>query len=306
MERRTIGTTELELPVLTVGSWQTYARIPRETGAAMVEWALRSGPASFDVAAYGDGSSEVLLGEHLRAAGARREEFSLIEKVESVNGTLRGQLERSAERLGFDRFDAVVAFDPQPGTVLAALTDEFEQLLADGVIRSWGLCNWHLDDALAAWRHARAAGGTGPQLIELKYGIARRAVVESPEFARFHEESGITLCAADALEGGVLLGRRSADRTIARDPGGIRERIVDEVAPGLAREAERLEVAPATLALAFTLLDPRTTCTVFGASSLAQLQQNSAAAALAASSPADVQAAADRLSIPGHTWDEYH
>ena len=39
LPRRRLGGSELEVPVFALGSWQTYERIPREQGAAVLRTA---------------------------------------------------------------------------------------------------------------------------------------------------------------------------------------------------------------------------------------------------------------------------
>lgn len=79
--------------------------------------------------------------------------------------------------------------------------------------------------------------------------------------------------ASDIFEGGILAGRKNLTRQIGRDPGNIRDAIID-AADGVGKVAEELGCTPAQLSLAFTLTHPANVNTLFGATRLEQLEQN--------------------------------
>ncbi|MGH1548810.1 aldo/keto reductase [Leifsonia poae] len=94
---------------------------------------------------YGDGASELLVGE---AIAGRRDDVYLISKVLPTNahGRRMGESCRdSLRRLGTDHLDLYLLHwrgrHPLSETVAG-----FEELLREGLIRSWGVSNFDTDD----------------------------------------------------------------------------------------------------------------------------------------------------------------
>src|SRR5580765_8007711 len=90
MDRRPLGSSELEVTPLALGSWRTFERIPREQGVAVMRAAREAGIAFLDDARYNDdtgrapiptGYSEVVFGELFRAAGWDRDEVVVSNKL---------------------------------------------------------------------------------------------------------------------------------------------------------------------------------------------------------------------------------
>jgi aryl-alcohol dehydrogenase-like predicted oxidoreductase len=80
MDKRTLGSSSLEVSRLSLGSWRTFERIGSEQGLAVMRAAQEHGLNFLDDARYNDetgaapiptGYSEVLFGELFRAAGRR-------------------------------------------------------------------------------------------------------------------------------------------------------------------------------------------------------------------------------------------
>jgi aryl-alcohol dehydrogenase-like predicted oxidoreductase len=88
-------------------------------------------------------------------------------------------------------------------------------------------------------------------------------------------EMGVSLQSSDVFEGGVLLGKAGGrpehPQSAAQDR--IRRRIA-ESAEGVRKVADDLGVSAAQLCLAFTLTHPANVTTLFGSTSVAQLQDN--------------------------------
>src|SRR3954453_22328419 len=88
MEQRALG--PLSVSVLALGSWQTYERIPRADGVAVVDAARDVGITFLETARYNastpdaplaTGYSEVVFGEVFRASGWPRDEVVLANKL---------------------------------------------------------------------------------------------------------------------------------------------------------------------------------------------------------------------------------
>lgn len=283
--QRRIGRDGPLTGVLSLGSWHTYDRMDFRDAVTLLRTAVDAGITLFDVGVYGFPGSppvftDVLFSAMVRAAGLRRDDYLLSAKL-WLEGypeqSLRAQLENALFRAGVEHADLVILGDlRREDTDLRALAADLASSRADGLIRQWGVNNWSARSIGAIHDFALSEGAPGPAIAQLKYSVARRSIPDGapfePVFAR-----GISLQSSDVFEGGVLLGK--GGRQVGRDPGDVRQRIVDS-APALAKVAASVEATPAQLCLAFTLTHPANTTTLFGATGVEQLSENLEAVAL--------------------------
>ncbi len=150
MERRTFGPLRVDVPVLGQGTWKMEGDDRRQAIAAL-RAGLDAGLTHVDTAElYGDGAVEEMVRE---AIAGRRDEVFLVSKVLPSNASRRGTIracEASLRRLGTDRLDAYLLHWPGRHP-LADTIAAFEELVAAGKIRAWGLSNFdaaELDEAL--------------------------------------------------------------------------------------------------------------------------------------------------------------
>ncbi|MFV0433939.1 MAG: aldo/keto reductase [Leucobacter sp.] len=280
--RRRIGQSDLETSVFALGSWHIYDRMHFEDAVAMVRTALDRGINLFDVGVYGapgmpPAFTDVLFSAIIRAVGVKRDDYLLSEKLwlegwDAERG-FRPQLENALFRVGDDHADLVILGDLRRDDVaLRDIVLSLAELQGAGLIRAWGVNNWSASNVQALIDIAVAEGVVGPEIAQLKYSVSRRSIPDGEPFAKLWDQ-GISMQASDVMEGGYLAGRVSTEREVGRDPGGIRQRIIDDV-PAFVRLAEELGCTPAQLAIAFTLTHRATATTLFGASSVAQLEAN--------------------------------
>jgi aryl-alcohol dehydrogenase-like predicted oxidoreductase len=90
MQRRPLGSSKLEVSRLSLGSWRTFERIPREDALAVMRAARERGFNFLDDARYNDetglapipsGYSETLFGELFRATGWDRDDTVVSNKL---------------------------------------------------------------------------------------------------------------------------------------------------------------------------------------------------------------------------------
>jgi aryl-alcohol dehydrogenase-like predicted oxidoreductase len=110
MDRRPLGTAQLSVSRLSLGSWRTFERISRDDGLAVMRAAREHGINFLDDARYNDdtgkaplptGYSEVLFGELFRGAGWDRADTVVSNKLwwefwpdEDAEAELDGSLSR--------------------------------------------------------------------------------------------------------------------------------------------------------------------------------------------------------------------
>lgn len=306
MRYRQIGRQGPNASVMSLGSWNTYSRIEFDEAVELVRTAFDGGINLFDISYYPDKAySEVIFGRILQAVGLPRESYLIQEKVwlsAYPELSLQTQLERSLRRLGLEHVDLVMTESPKEGAPVDQLTADVAALVTSGKAGAWGALNWSAEDLEWAWKHCAAAGLPGPQLVQLKYSVARRHVVDEG-YEKVLADTGISLQPSDVLEGGILAGVRDLRRPIGQDPGGIREQIISLV-PELRAVASSLDATPAQLCIAFCLANRHTANVLFGATKTATLHENFAAAdLLERHGPDFIRDLVQQFSIEGHRAD---
>ena len=290
-----LGGSSLEVSRIALGSWRTFERMERADAEAVLDHALRSGIDFLDDARYDDetgraplasGYSEVLFGELFRAVGADRDAVTISNKLwwefwpeQDAVSELHGSL----ERMGFERLDLLYSSTLPDAVSVPVAVEQIAAVLDDGRVSAWSVVNWSAEAIAQAAAEAERHGIPQPCAAQLPYSLAHLDWVEDPAMERALQATGASLVPSATLAGGALTGKYSdgaSGRLSAELADGSRAR---ELALGAAlREpAARLDTTPATLAIAFTLLHPRTASTLIGATGAAQIDAALAAVALA-------------------------
>lgn len=306
LPRRRLGGSDIRISPIGLGSWRTFERMERRDAEAVLGHALARGIDFLDDARYDDetgrapipsGYSEVLFGELLRAVGADRDAVTISNKLwwefwpdqDAV-----AELEGSLSRMGLDRLDLLYASTLPAQLPVDVAVQQIARVLATGRVGGWGVVNWEAAALAQAVREAQRLSIPPPCAVQLPYSLASPEWVESPEMDGALEMAGASLIPSAVLSGGALTGKY-ADGGAGRLSGELDDpRWAAALALGaqLREPARRLQTTPATLAIAFTLLHPRTAATLVGATSPAQIDAALDAVPLAARlGPRDV----DRL-----------
>jgi aryl-alcohol dehydrogenase-like predicted oxidoreductase len=306
-----LGNSGIDVSVLALGSWRTYERISREQGLSVMLKARECGVTFLDDARYNDetgsspmatGYSEVVFGELFRAAGWKRDETVVANKLwwefwpeQSASKELEGSL----RRMGFDYLDLVYSFSAPGGPPIAEIVAAVGELISSGKTRAWGTANWEPADHAQAAAIAAELDVPPPCAAQLPYNLAHRESVESQPAADALDRSGAGVVASFVLAGGVLSGKYDDPATPGRmrelldDPDLVDERAASErrelelslrVVPALRALAAEMDTTPAALAIAFALSGERVSSVLFGATTPAQVAENIAATDLLARS----------------------
>ena len=173
---------------------------------------------------YGDGRAESLVGE---AIAGQRDKVFLVSKVLPTNASRKGvarSCEASLKRLKTDRLDLYLLHwsgsHPLGETVLG-----FEDLLAAGKIRAWGVSNLDLQEMK---KLLALPGGKACATNQVLYNPARRGI--EFDLLPWSQKLGIPIMAYSPVEQGRIL----------------RSKALNEV-------ARHLEATPAQVALAWVL-----------------------------------------------------
>jgi len=143
LKQRKFGNSGPDVSVIGQGTWY-IDRGDRKRAVAALARGLDLGMTHIDTAEmYGD--AELVIAD---AIAGRRDEVFLVSKVLPSNASRRGTVsacERSLKRLKTDRLDCYLLH--WRGSVpLAETVAAFDELVAAGKIRSWGVSNFDTDD----------------------------------------------------------------------------------------------------------------------------------------------------------------
>jgi aryl-alcohol dehydrogenase-like predicted oxidoreductase len=292
MPVRPLGASGITVSSFSLGSWRTFERIPRELGLAVMEKARESGINFLDDARYNDetgtaplksGYSEVVFGELFRAAGWKRDEVVLANKLwwEFWPGEdAAAELEGSLGRMGMDHLDLVYAERPPEGLSLDVVVRQVGGLIKAGKVRAWGVLNWPAAQIAEVAGIAAGQGVPRPSAAQLAYGVAMRSPVEDAETVAALQSCGASVVASFSLLGGVLTGKYLDAGNAGRWTGQLddpRLRSGHDAAVALRELAASAGTTAAALALAFPLLNPIVASVLFGATSPEQVAANVAA-----------------------------
>jgi aryl-alcohol dehydrogenase-like predicted oxidoreductase len=270
-----------------LGTWQFGSRewgygdsYADRAAVDIVRRARELGITLFDTAEiYGFGRSERILGD---ALGHERAEVVVASKVFPVAPfppVVRRRWSGSARRLGLSRIPLYQVHQPNPVVPDSVIMPAFRRLLSEGGIGAAGVSNY----SLARWKAADAALGAPVVANQVQFSLAHAGPLDDQ--VPFAERENRMVVAYSPLAQGLLGGRYSVDRR----PGGVRAvnplfgtenlRRVTPLLDLLREVADAHDAKPAQVALAWLIALPRVVV-IPGASSVAQLESNAAAAAI--------------------------
>ncbi len=296
MKYRKLGSSDLSVSEISLGSWLTYGvAVDRDRAVACVDRAFELGINLIDTAnAYGRGAAESLLGEVL--ANRKRDSYVLATKVffpmsATDQGLSRAQIEKqldaSLKRLRTDFVDLYQCHRYDTNTPLEETMEALTRAVRSGKVRYIGFSEWTPTQIEAA----------------AKLANVERFVSSQPHYSllwRRPESKVIPLCAANGisqivfspLAQGVLSGKyrpgakapsdsRAGSESMGQFIGGFMRAPVLEAVQTLKPLAQQAGCTLSQFALAWILREPNVASAIVGASRPEQLDENAAASGLA-------------------------
>jgi voltage-dependent potassium channel beta subunit len=300
MQYRNLGHSGLKLSVIGLGSWLTFGNsVDRDTTRACVRRAWELGVNFIDTAnVYARGAAEEVLGPILKEF--KRDALVLATKVyfpmgDTVNERglsrkhIRDQVEHSLRRLQTDYIDLYQCHRFDVTTPFEETCEMMNDLVRQGKILYWGVSEWNADQIAGAVALCRARGWAVPISNQPQYSALWRRIEE--RVLPTSEQYGLGNVVWSPLAMGILSGKYT---DAARPPQGSRaageskemmedyftQPVLDAVQQ-LQPIAKRANVSVAQLALAWTLRQPAVTSAIVGATKIAHVEDNVAAADLA-------------------------
>ncbi len=310
MEYRKLGTSDLDVSVITMGCWAIAGgRVWGDQDESAAIEALRTavdvGVNVFDTAeAYGNGRSEELLG---RAFKGMRDDVVIATKVSNSNlrpKDLRTSCEDSLRRLDTDYIDVYYIHWPNWEIPFEDTMGEMARLKEEGKIRFVGCSNFGKQDlpALLDIDHV--------EVNQVAYSLLFRAI--EYDIVPICREHQVSIAPYSPLMHGILTGKFetiedipdgrartrhfSSDRPMTRHGQEGAEAETAQALTAIRQICEDAGLPMVKVALAWLLERPGVTTVIAGARNPAQIKSNAAAAAL--DLPADMVEALNRATEP--------
>ncbi len=295
MNFRKLGSSDIEVSEISLGSWLTYSGgVEAERARACVDAAFEVGINFIDTAnVYGRGASETLLGEAL--AGRERSSYVLATKVyfpmsDSDRGLsaaqIHKQIDASLKRLRTDHVDLYQCHRYDAETPLEETMAALTEVVQAGKARHIGFSEWpaeKIDESLAIPDTVRWVSSQ-PQ-----YSMLWRA--PEAEVIPLCEREGISQIVWSPLGQGVLTGKYrpgeqppADSRAASKSMSGFIDRLIQpqvlEAVQRLVPVAEEAGLTMVQLALAWVLRQPNVASAIVGASRPEQVHANASASGI--------------------------
>ncbi len=295
MRYRRLGSSDLEVSEISLGSWLTFGGgISNAQAEACVAKAFEVGINFIDTAnVYSSGGAEEFLGEVL--AERPRDSYVLATKLYFPMNGDRGlsreqvfkQIDASLARLRTDYVDLYQCHRYDRETPLEETMEALSEVVRQGKVRYLGFSEWTAEQiraALALVPQVEKFVSSQPQ-YSLLYRVPEREVIP------LCKENGISQIVWSPLAQGTLTGKykpgeepAAGTRAASQQMGWSMDRFRDDdvllAVQSLVPIAEGLGITMAQLALAWVLREENVASAIVGASRPSQVEENAAASGI--------------------------
>jgi aryl-alcohol dehydrogenase-like predicted oxidoreductase len=295
MRYRRLGSSDLEVSEISLGSWLTFGGgVSNAQAEACVAKAFELGINFIDTAnVYSSGGAEEFLGEQL--AQRPRDSYVLATKLYFPMNGDRGlsreqvfkQIDASLARLRTDYVDLYQCHRYDNETPLEETMEALTAVVGQGKARYLGFSEWTADQIRAALALAPGVEkfvSSQPQ-YSLLYRVPEREVIP------LCKENGISQIVWSPLAQGTLTGKYkpgeeapAGTRAASQQMGWAMDRFRDDdvlrAVQSLAPIAEGLGITMAQLALAWVLREENVASAIVGASRPSQVEENAGASGI--------------------------
>lgn len=229
MEYRTLGPSNLQLPVITFGAWAAggwmWGGNDRKEAVEAIRASYEAGVTAIDTAPiYGQGLSEEITGEAIR--GISRDKVQILTKFGLRWNLAKGdfyfnskdnsgkdisiykyaakksiiqECEDSLRRLGTDYIDLYQIHWPDITTPISESMEAAQQLISQGKVRYAGVCNYSVAQMQEAEKSLTLVSNQVP------YSMVKREI--ETEIIPYCIEHNIGILAYSPLQRGLLTGK---------------------------------------------------------------------------------------------------
>lgn len=217
--KRILGKTNLSVNPIGIGTWSmggawgpTDDRASREA----LRVAIAQGVDFFDTADnYGDGHSEILLGDVLSTASGNKPYVATkmgrrANYDEYTLDNFRRWTDASRERLGVDKIDLMQLHCPPPEVYSqAAVFDALDELVAEGRILHYGVSVQSIAQAMQALSYPRVA------TLQVVFNLFRQRPAR--DLFPAARDAGVGIIARVPLASGLLSGKLTRETSFSQD-----------------------------------------------------------------------------------------
>jgi aryl-alcohol dehydrogenase-like predicted oxidoreductase len=292
MQYRQLGSSDLKVSEISLGSWLTYGvGVEQDKAKACVDKAFDLGINLIDTAnVYGRGAAESFLGEALK--GRKRDSYVLATKLwgDMGNGDkglsrtqVFKQIDASLARLKTDYVDLYQCHRYDPDTPLEETLRALSEIVKSGKARFIGFSEWAPDQIEAALKLSKEAGLEKFVSSQPQYSLLYRR--PETKVIPISAAGGVSQIVWSPLAQGVLTGKYDPNspppantRASSDQMGGFISRLMEkptlEAVQNLKPLAAEANLTLGQFALAWVLREPNVASAIVGASKPEQLEEN--------------------------------
>ncbi len=298
MEYRRLGKSGLQVSLLSFGSWVSFSQqVNDKLADELMGMAYDNGINFFDNAeVYAQGESEKIMGRVLKKKKWERSSYLVSSKAffgwhgkenkPNQTGNNRKHLieacNEALQRLQVDYLDLYFCHRADKNTPIEESVWAMNHLIQQGKILYWGTSEWSGTEIMEANRVAAQLNLIGPTMEQPQYNLFEREKVEK-DFLNIYRTVGLGTTIWSPLASGLLTGKYNdgipkGSRVTLKGYDWLKERMLidDKIkkVKKLSDLAEKINVTPAALSIAWCIKNPNVSTAILGATKKVQLTQN--------------------------------
>ena len=297
MQYRRLGSSGLQVSVLSFGAWVTFSKqVDQELAYQLMTTAYDQGVNFFDNAeVYEQGAAEVMMGDAIQRAGWTRDTYIVSSKVfwGGQKPTQRGLSKKhvhdachaALKRLQVDYLDLYFCHRPDPETPIHETVFAMNDLITQGKILYWGTSEWKPNQLIEAYKVASKYGLRGPVMEQPEYNLFNRKNVEV-DLKPVIDKYGLGTTIWSPLCSGMLTGKYqdgipSGSRFDLPGYEWLKARYNSDVGKKRIEQVSKLKdiisdlgCSIAQASIAWCIKNPDVSTAILGATTIAQLQEN--------------------------------
>ncbi|HMJ48849.1 MAG TPA: aldo/keto reductase [Ferruginibacter sp.] len=298
MEYRRLGSSGLQVSVLSFGSWVSFSKqINDKVADELMGIAYNNGINFFDNAeVYALGESEKMMGRVLKKKKWDRTSYTISSKAfwgwrgkenkPNQTGCSRKHLveacNEALQRLQSDYLDLFFCHRPDKKTPIEETVWAMNHLINQGKVLYWGTSEWSGVEIMEAHRVAEKCRLIGPTMEQPQYNLFEREKVEN-EYLDIYKHVGLGTTIWSPLASGLLSGKYNEglpknSRFALEGFDWLKDRwIMDDKikkVKKLSALAQQLGISTAALSIAWCIKNPNVSTAILGATKKQQLTEN--------------------------------
>lgn len=295
---RRLGNSGLQLSILSYGSWVSFSKqLDTKKADELMSIAYEHGINFFDNAEiYARGESEKIMGNVLKKKKWDRSSYCVSSKVyfgwrgennkPNQTGLSRKHVieacHEAMQRLQVDYLDLYFCHRPDKNTPIAETVLAMNTLIQQGKILYWGTSEWSAVEIMEAHRVATQYHLIAPTMEQPQYNLLERQKIES-DYLDIFRTVGMGTTIWSPLASGLLSGKYNEkvpknSRFNLQGFEWLGDRFLQKEklnkAIQFTKLAEKLNVKPSQLAIAWCIQNKNVSTAILGATRKEQLLEN--------------------------------